>query len=525
MKVLARLINALDSSNKTNSKILAIEQFLAESTELDKYWFIRLFTGKRPRRSVKTTTMRQLAVEYSGIPEWLFLESYSAVGDLAETIALIIPPAKHTIDKSLDQWMQEIMSLQGMPEDEIKGYIIASWESLGQTERFVFNKLMGSSFRIGVSSKTLINAFAKFYELDANLVAHSLMSDWDPELLSFEKFIKGEHININLSVPYPFCLANPLVHDLESLGKEQDWQVEYKWDGIRGQVIRRDGEIFIWSRGEELVNEQFPELLEELKDQDIDFVIDGEIVPYNENGVMSFNQLQRRLNRKNISKKMMQEVPIKFIAFDILELNRQDLRNIPLEERRKILEDLLGKLNSENYLLSELLDFNNWNSLNTIREASGDKNAEGLMLKAKDSAYQVGRKKGFWWKWKVDPMSIDAVLIYAQRGSGRRSGHYTDYSVAVKDGDKLVTIAKAYSGLSNTEIAEVSKFVRENYLEKFGPVRTVKPELVFEIAFEGIAASNRHKSGVALRFPRIVRWRKDKLASEIDDIEEIKKLI
>ena len=525
MKVLARLINALDSSNKTNSKILAIEQFLAESTELDKYWFIRLFTGKRPRRSVKTTTMRQLAVEFSGIPEWLFQESYSAVGDLAETIALIIPPAKHTIDKSLDQWMQEIMSLQGMPEDEIKGYIIASWESLGQTERFVFNKLMGSSFRIGVSSKTLINAFAKFYELDANLVAHSLMSNWEPELLSFEKFIKGEHININLSVPYPFCLANPLVQDLESLGKEQDWQVEFKWDGIRGQVIRRDGEIFIWSRGEELVNEQFPELLEELKDQDIDFVIDGEIVPYNENGVMSFNQLQRRLNRKNISKKMMQEVPIKFIAFDILELNRQDLRNIPLEERRKILEDLLDKLNSENYLLSELLDFNNWNSLNTIREASGDKNAEGLMLKAKDSAYQVGRKKGFWWKWKVDPMSIDAVLIYAQRGSGRRSGHYTDYTFAVKDGDKLVTIAKAYSGLSNTEIAEVSKFVRENSLEKFGPVRTVKPELVFEIAFEGIAASNRHKSGVALRFPRIVRWRKDKLASEIDDIEEIKKLI
>ena len=525
MKVLARLINALDSSNKTNSKILAIEQFLADSTELDKYWFIRLFTGKRPPRSVKTTTMRQLAVEYSEIPEWLFLESYSAVGDLAETIALIIPPAKHTIDKSLDQWMQEIMSLQGMPEDEIKGYIIASWESLGQTERFVFNKLMGSSFRIGVSSKTLINAFAKFYELDANLVAHSLMSDWDPELLSFEKFIKGEHININLSVPYPFCLANPLVQDLESLGKEQDWQVEYKWDGIRGQVIRRDGEIFIWSRGEELVNEQFPELLEELKDQDIDFVIDGEIVPYNENGVMSFNQLQRRLNRKNISKKMMQEVPIKFIAFDILELNRQDLRNIPLEERRKILEDLLDKLNTEKYLLSEQLDFNNWNSLNTIREASGDKNAEGLMLKAKDSAYQVGRKKGFWWKWKVDPMSIDAVLIYAQRGSGRRSGHYTDYTFAVKDGDKLVTIAKAYSGLSNTEIAEVSKFVRENSLEKFGPVRTVKPELVFEIAFEGIAASNRHKSGVALRFPRIVRWRKDKLASEIDDIEEIKKLI
>ncbi len=525
MKVLAKLINVLDSSNKTNSKILAIEEFLTESTEMDKYWFMRLFTGKRPRRSVKTSILRHLAVQYCQIPEWLFQESYTTVGDLAETIALIIPPAQHTADKSLNQWMQEIIALNGKPENEINDYIISSWESLGQTERFVFNKLLGSSFRIGVSSKTLINAFAKYYDLDPNLVAHSMMSEWNPDQLSFKEFISGDHININLSVPYPFCLANPLTQDLESLGTEDDWQVEYKWDGIRGQVIRRDGETFIWSRGEELVNEQFPELLEALESLNIDFVIDGEIVPYENNSVMSFNQLQRRLNRKNISKKMMTEVPIKFIAFDILELERQDIRTKSLKERRKILEDLLFNLNLENYLLSEIITFKDWSTLDKIRQSSANINAEGLMLKAKDSAYQVGRKKGFWWKWKIDPMSIDAVLIYAQRGSGRRSGHYTDYTFAVKDGEKLVTIAKAYSGLSNVEIAEVSKFVRENSLEKFGPVRTVKPELVFEIAFEGIAASNRHKSGVALRFPRIVRWRKDKLPSEIDDIQEIKKLI
>lgn len=525
MKVLAKLINALDSTNKTGSKIIAIEDFLEESTELDKYWFLRLFTGKRPRRSVKTSFMRQWATQISEVPDWLFQESYLAVGDLAETISLIIPPATKTIDKSLDEWMNEIISLPTKSENEVKSYIIDAWDHLDQTERFVFNKLLGSSFRIGVSSKSLINAFAKYYKVDANLVAHSLMSDWYPEKMKFEDFIKGDHININLSAPFPFCLANPLTDDLENLGKPDDWQIEYKWDGIRGQIIHRENETFIWSRGEEMVNEQFPELMNQFDTLNADFVIDGEIVPYDELGVMNFNQLQRRLNRKNIGKKLMEEVPIKFIAFDLLEIDREDIRHLPLSQRMERLSQLLQSIDSPNFIISKEIKVNDWEELKDIRENSGTINAEGLMLKAKDSEYQVGRKKGYWWKWKVDPMTIDAVLIYAQRGSGRRSGHYTDYTFAVKDGDKLVTIAKAYSGLSNVEIAEVSKFVRANSLEKFGPVRTVKPELVFEIAFEGIALSNRHKSGVALRFPRILRWRKDKLPHEIDDIEEIKKMI
>ena len=525
MKVLAKLINALDSTNKTNSKITAIETFLSESSELDKYWFMRLFTGKRPRRSVKTSAMRDWAAQISQIPEWLFQESYTAVGDLAETISLIIPPATRTIDKPLNTWMQEIISLQHKSDTEVQAYIKESWAQLGQVERFVFNKLLGSSFRIGISSKTLINAFANYYQVDSNLVSHSLMSEWDPNEISFEDFIKGVHINHNLSAPYPFCLANPLIDELESLGIPENWQIEYKWDGIRGQIIFRAGELFIWSRGEEMVNEQFPELLNEFEELEREFVIDGEIVPYNLSGVMNFNQLQRRLNRKNISKTLLEEVPIRFIAFDILEDNREDLRTLPLRERREKLLQLLKEINSEKFIPSQEIIVEDWETLKEIREKSADINAEGLMLKAKDSAYQVGRKKGYWWKWKIDPMTIDAVLIYAQRGSGRRSGHYTDYTFAVKDGDKLVTIAKAYSGLNNSEIAEVSKFVRENSLEKFGPVRTVKPELVFEIAFEGIALSNRHKSGVALRFPRIVRWRRDKSPSEIDDIQEIKKLI
>ena len=525
MRVLADLINALDSTNKTSNKIQAIETFLVNSNELDKYWFLRFFTGKRPRRSVKSSFMRQCAIQISAVPDWLFQESYLAVGDLAETIALIIPPSNFTIEKSLDQWMQEILGLQGKSEEEIKTYITTSWNQLGQTERFVFNKLLGSSFKIGVSSKTLINAFAKFYNTNSNLVSHSLMSDWEHEKISFEEYIKGVHINANLSSPFPFSLAHSLDQELEGLGRPENWQVEYKWDGIRGQIIHRDQETFIWSRGEEMVNDQFPELLSALENTNKNFVIDGEIVPYDNLMVMNFNLLQKRLNRKNITKKMMAEIPIRFIAFDLLEIDRQDIRELPLMQRRFMLEKLIQQIGSENFMLSKIIEFKAWNELTDIRLTSGEINAEGLMLKGSHSSYPVGRKKEFWWKWKVDPMTIDAVLIYAQRGSGRRSGHYTDYTFAVKDGDKLVTIAKAYSGLSNSELAEVSKFVRANSLEKFGPVRTVKPELVFEIAFEGISFSNRHKSGVALRFPRILRWRKDKLPNEIDKIEEIKKLI
>lgn len=526
MKILAKLINALDSTNKTGSKISAIEEFLATSSEMDKYWILRLFTGKRPKRTVKTALLKQWATELSGIPDWLFQESYLAVGDLAETIALITPADTQTIDKSLNQWMVDIIALQHQDEQHIKAFILQAWQQLPQLERFVFNKLLGSTFRIGISSKTLINAFAKYYQVDPNLVAHSLMSDWNPENLKFADYIQGMHINSNLSAPFPFCLANPLTEDLETLGFPTDWLIEYKWDGIRGQLIYRAEEIFIWSRGEELVNEQFPELLQQpFQGLPHSFVIDGEIVPFDGHSVMNFNQLQRRLNRKTISNKLMEEIPIAFIAFDLLEIDQQDIRQLPLKLRRHKLEELIQLIPSPRFILSKTIQVNHWDELRTIREQSSSLNAEGLMLKAIDSAYQVGRKKGYWWKWKIDPMTIDAVLIYAQRGSGRRSGHYTDYTFAVKDGDKLVSIAKAYSGLSNAEIAEVSKFVNANSLEKFGPVRTVKAELVFEIAFEGIAWSNRHKSGVALRFPRIVRWRKDKTAQDIDSLDEIKKMI
>lgn len=525
MKHFAELINALESTNKTNAKIDAVIDYLERAPDEDKVWFIALFTGKRPKRNVNTNYMKEWALEITQLPFWLFQESYFSVGDLGETISLILPPPAEKIERSLSEWMNEIIGLKNKTDLEKKEFVLRSWNGLDYTERLIFNKLLGGSFRIGVSDKTLINALTKFTEQESSTLMHSLMGKWQPEEASFHELISAENINPDNSKPYPFCLAYPLEKDLDELGQPDEWLIEYKWDGIRGQIIRRNDEVFIWSRGEELVTEQFPEIKEVVQNMKGNFVIDGEILAVKDGKVLNFNELQKRLNRKTLTKKMLSEIPIQVFAYDLLELENNDLREKSIDSRRAMLEELLLNENPENIKISQVIEFDHWDELDQIRENSRDINSEGLMLKQKNSPYHSGRKKGDWWKWKINPLTIDAVLIYAQKGSGRRSAYYTDYTFAVKNEDKLVTIAKAYSGLTDKEIMEVSKFVNKNAIEKFGPVRTVKAELVFEIAFEGIGFSNRHKSGVALRFPRILRWRKDKTVNEIDDLEEIKKLI
>jgi len=525
MKTFARLVNALDSTNKTNQKLEAIDRFLTEANAKDKLWLLALFTGKRPKRNINSTLMKQWAMEVSGIPEWLFLECYSSVGDLSETIALILPVPTHTIERPLYEWMDLIIALHDKSETEKKDFVLRAWSGLSITERFIFNKLLGGSFRLGISSKSLINALAKHYDLDANSVTHSVMGDWKMEEVTFEGLVRGNYTDTQLSKPYPFCLAYALEKEAEELGVLEDWQVEYKWDGIRGQFIKRNGEIFIWSRGEELITDQFPEIRDTLVQWAGDFVIDGEILVVKDNTVLNFSELQKRLNRKTVSKKMMEELPIGIFVYDLIEWQGEDWREKTLQYRRAKLEESLRQNPSPYIRLSEIVSVKEWEALKAVREHARAINSEGLMLKHKQSPYHTGRKKGDWWKWKIDPLTIDAVLIYAQKGSGRRSAYYTDYTFAVKNGEQLVTIAKAYSGLTDKEIQEVSRFVRQHAIEKFGPVRTVKPELVFELAFEGIGFSSRHKSGVALRFPRILRWRKDKTVAEIDDIEEVKKLI
>src|SRR3954454_20980776 len=396
---------------------------------------------------------------------------------------------------------------------------------MDQNERFVFNKLITGAFRIGVSQKMMVNALAKFTSLEASVIAHRISGNWDPSTTTFGDLLNDNRGNNDYSKPYPFYLAYALDDAPESLGDPADWQVEWKWDGIRGQMIKRNRELFVWSRGEELMTDKFPEYLH-LRDLLSDgIVFDGEIIPSIDKKPLPFALLQTRIGRKNVTKKNLQETPITFFAYDLLEYNYEDWRNKPLVERRQQLETVINNLNTATIILSPVVVFNEWKELAELRKTSREMGAEGFMIKKRSSIYQVGRKTGDWWKWKIDPLVIDCVMVYAEKGSGRRSNLYTAYTFAVRDGEKLVPFTRAYSGLTDKEFNEVDAFVKKNAIEKFGPVRTVKPELVFEIAFEGIAASNRHKSGVALRFPRILRWRKDKPVSEINTLDDLKKML
>ena len=396
---------------------------------------------------------------------------------------------------------------------------------MNRDERFVFNKLITGSFRIGVSQKTIVNALAKTIDLSASVIAHRISGNWDPSTTSFNDLLSESASITDFSKPYPFYLAYALEEEPENLGDINEWQAEWKWDGIRGQMIKRNNELFIWSRGEELMTDKFPEyfILKDLLPDGV--VIDGEIIPAVDGKPLPFSVLQTRIGRKNVGKKQLQEAPICFFAYDLLEYNYEDWREKLLTERRKKLEEIIIPIRNNAIQISEIINFSSWDDLSALRKKSREVNSEGIMLKRKNSDYKVGRKRGDWWKWKIDPLTIDCVMIYAQKGSGRRSNLYTDYTFAVKDGDKLVAFTKAYSGLTDKEFAQVDNFVKRNSIEKFGPVRTVKPELVFEIAFEGIAASNRHKSGVALRFPRMSKWRKDKTVDEINTIEDLRAML
>ena len=528
----AKLVNILGTSTKTNDKLDALSSYFHLASDRDKVWVIAIFSGRRPRRSVKVNQLVQWCEEITGLPGWLFAECYHTVGDLAETLALLITDHEDQntdLKQSLHYYIDALKSLDQKNEQSQKELITGAWKQMDKEERFVFNKLITGNFRIGVSQQMMVNALAATVSLEPSVIAHRISGNWDPFTTSFHELLGGDLNEIDVSKPYPFYLAYALESEPGEIGDPIEWQAEWKWDGIRGQVIRRDGKMFVWSRGEELMTDKFPELYI-LKDVLPDgLVLDGEImcIEINQNGwkALPFASLQTRIGRKNITKKHLQDSPVGFIAYDLLEYEGADWRDRPLVERRKKLEELISGMSATVIHASPVLDFSAWSQLVEARIGSRENGSEGLMLKRKDSIYQVGRKRGDWYKWKIDPFTIDAVMIYAQKGSGRRSNLYTDYTFAVRDGDKLVSFAKAYSGLTDKEFAEVDAFVKKNAIEKFGPVRTVKPELVFEIAFEGIAASSRHKSGVALRFPRISRWRKDKPVTEINTIEDLKQLL
>ena len=551
MKAFADLYLRLDATTSSNAKLEALRDYFRDAPPDDAAWAVYFLSGGRPRQLVPTRVLRELATAMADLPEWLFEESYQAVGDLAETISLLLPENPHGSDEGLAYWVEHyLLPLRGQPPEAIQAQLPALWTRLDRPSLMLCLKLITGSFRVGVSKLLVTRALAQLVDLDAKRVAQRLVGYTDlshrPTAESYLKLVADESTDEHAQrggQPYPFFLAHALQAPTEQfdslLGPVQDWQVEWKWDGIRAQVVKREGKLWIWSRGEELVTERFPELHSLEQALPDGTVLDGEILVWKPGAapdsvaVQPFALLQQRLGRKTLGKKLLADAPVVLQAYDLLEWHGEDWRNQPQHARRSQLERLVEEHPLAPVLLSPLLHGQDWADLARQREQSRSLGVEGLMLKQREALYGVGRTKdmGLWWKWKIDPFSVDAVLIYAQRGHGRRASLYSDYTFAVWDGPPgtperaLVPFAKAYSGLSDQEMRQVDAIIRKTTVETFGPVRSVTPTLVFELGFEGIALSKRHKSGIAVRFPRMLRWRQDKPVDEADDLATLQALL
>ena len=526
MQQFAHLFTRLDQTTKTNAKVAALADYFREAEDEDKLWTIALLSHRRPRRTVNSRLLREWVADATGLPLWLVEESYHVVGDLAENIARLLPAPEAAPDRPLSYWVDYIRRLKDVDEAERRERVLAAWRGMDYTERYLFNKLITGGFRVGVSQKLMTRALAQATEIEETNLAHRLMGNWTPDNTTFEELIYAENPLDDISRPYPFYLAYQLEDEVAELGDPAAWQAEHKWDGIRGQLIVRERQLFVWSRGEELVTDKYPEYEPLAQLLPNGTVIDGEILPFKAGEPLSFNALQTRIGRKNVTKKLLREHPVVLMAYDLLEWQGKDMRQRPLRERRALLENLVRGTESGGILrLSPTVDFADWEALAAERAVARQRHSEGIMLKQLDSPYRSGRKKGDWWKWKVEPLTVDAVMIYAQRGHGRRANLYTDFTFAVWDGTDLVPFTKAYSGLTDAEFRRITSWVRRNTLERYGPVRAVKPEHVFEIAFEGIRESSRHKSGIALRFPRMVRWREDKPIQEANTLQDLHALL
>ncbi len=543
MKAFAELYANLDATTSSNAKLAALQAYFLQAPPEDAAWAVYFLSGGRPRQLVPTRLLRDMATEASGIEPWLFEESYQSVGDLAETISLLLPESTYTSEDGLAVWLEEkLLPLRGLSPLDLAERLPALWAQLDQPSLMVCIKLITGSFRVGVSKLLVTRALAAMADLDSKRVAQRLVGYTDlsnrPTAEGYLKLIAAESSDEHAQrggQPYPFFLAHGLAQPVEQfdalLGSPPDWQVEWKWDGIRAQLVKREGRLWIWSRGEELVTERFPELHSLVSGLPDGTVIDGEIVVWKD-AVQPFALLQQRIGRKTLSKKVLDDAPVAVLAYDLLEHQGDDWRNHTQAERRAQLEQVIAQCNQPVLMPSPLLTGATWQDLAQQREASRSLGVEGMMLKARDGLYGVGRTKdmGLWWKWKVDPFSVDAVLIYAQRDHGRRASLYSDYTFAVWDGPPgsertLVPFAKAYSGLTDEEMRKVDAIVRKTTVEKFGPVSSVTPSMVFELGFEGIALSKRHKSGIAVRFPRMLRWRQDKTVDEADNLATLQDLL
>ncbi len=562
MEAFTRLFYALDATTRTSVKVAALEEYFRAAAPADAAWALHFLSGQRLKRLVKTTLLRQWAGEAAGLPSWLVDECYEMVGDLAETLALLLPPKPpggppDSPLPGLGAFIEtRLLPLATMDEPRQRDLLCETWALLDTRQRLVWNKLLTGAFRVGVSRTLLVRALATIAEVDPPIMQHRLMGDWRPTAAHYRSLLSGEGEGPQPARPYPFYLASPLEGEPSALGEARDWQMEWKWDGIRAQVIRRAGQCVIWSRGEEIITAAFPEVAEAARVLPEGTVLDGELLAWRGEAPLPFAQLQRRINRQETTAKLRGEVPVVFMAYDLLEYEGEDWRSRALAERRARLEALIaitlvrlarqaspaarpvqGELFAEAELapaapplpvplrVSPIHAIAHWEDLGALQDSARATGTEGLMLKLVSSPYGSGRPRGAWWKWKVTPFTCDAVLVAAQPGHGRRATLFTDYTFAVWENGELVPVAKAYSGLTDDEIDQVDAFVRENTTGRFGPLRTVRPELVFELAFEGIQQSGRHRSGLALRFPRIARWRHDKPPAEADHAETLRALL
>ena len=562
MKHFAALFTELDSTTSTNAKIEALKRYFSQAPARDAAWAVYFLSGGKPRQVIKTATLRALACEMAGIDDWLFDECYHAVGDLAETIAYVLPLDFEPTDTGLADWVENrLLPLRGLPEAEVALQVRAFWQELDSRGRFLLIKLVGGSFRVGVSKLLIQRALAAHFGVDVKRIATRMMGYADgkvmPSALKFEALIaqnaEGTSDVLDAGQPYPFFLAHQLDAPLQELdnklGAVTDWQVEWKYDGIRGQIVKRAGQVWVWSRGEELVTERFPEITALAQSLPDGTVLDGEIMVWSGDVPSAFALLQQRIGRKTLGKKILLDAPVTFMAYDLLESAGQDIRAQPQHQRRASLEQVIAPTDLK---LSPIEQLTSWADFAALRQESRARGVEGFMLKRRDAAYGTGRTKadGLWWKWKIEPMTIDCVLIYAQAGHGRRASLYTDYTFAVwsrqpvdaaeaqavvkaiekrqpavEGALQLTAFAKAYSGLTDEEFKQIDSVIRKTTLEKFGPVRSVKPTLVFELGFEGINLSPRHKSGIAVRFPRMLRIRSDKPMHEANTLADLKALL
>jgi DNA ligase-1 len=547
MQRFTQLYRELDATTRTNDKVAALVDYFRAAEPADAAWALALLMGNKIPRTVNSRQLRTWLVEITQLPEWLIDECYDAVGDLSETIALLLPAATGKSDLPLATIVEErIVALRGLSDEEQKALVLRTWSELEATERFLWHKLLLGNFRIGVARTLVARALAQVAGIAAEVMAHRLMGHWQPTPADYQSLLSGEG-RVDPGQPYPFFLAYALEVEPATLGPIEDWQLEWKWDGIRAQLIRRAGQTLLWTRGEELVTDRYPEIAaigDALPDGT---VLDGEVLAWRGDEPLPFGILQQRIGRKSVGAKLLHTAPVVFMAYDVLELGGEDTRPLPLSERRIKLESLvvgqavpdstsadedntplrvgairLAELTA--FRISPLVTAASWDEVTQLRHAARDNLTEGLMIKKRAAPYGVGRTRGEWWKWKSTPLTIDAVLVYAQQGHGRRASLFTDYTFAVWNEGELAPIAKAYSGLTDAEIREVDRFIRAHTIDRYGPVRTVEPLLVFELHFEGVQLSSRHRAGLAVRFPRIARWRTDKLPKDADTLATLRAL-